>query len=101
MRKRVLIWSCLVWVPVAALGADAKKECCFTNVAYSGVCQVTPGEGESCTSILQYLNRPNSVGKNYCMNTTVRGGWKKKSCEAKPKEGTAEGRKSPEVRPAP
>ena len=95
MRNRLLIWSCFVLAPIAALAADAQKECCFTNLAYSGVCQVTPAEGETCASVLQYLNRPNSAGKNYCSSTAVRGGWKKQKCQAK----TAEGRRSPEDRP--
>jgi hypothetical protein len=54
--------------------------CCFKNIRYSGVCQVDPGEGESCASILSYLNNPMSVGKTYCTNTNVRGGWKKTKC---------------------
>ena len=28
--------------------ADAGAKCCFTNPAYTGVCQVTPQEGETC-----------------------------------------------------
>jgi len=58
-----------------------QSPCCFENPRYSGTCQVTPGEGESCASILAYLNNPNSVGKNYCGNTKVRGGWTQVSCE--------------------
>jgi hypothetical protein len=42
---------------------------------------VTPGEGETCSSILAYLNNPNSVGKSYCGNTKVRGTWKQVDCE--------------------
>ncbi len=55
--------------------------CCFTNPRYSGVCEVTPGEDETCSSILGYLNNPNSVGKSYCGGTTVRGGWSQVACE--------------------
>ncbi len=55
--------------------------CCFENPRYSGTCEVTPGEDESCGSILGYLNNPNSVGKNYCGNTKVRGGWSQVTCE--------------------
>jgi len=58
-----------------------QEPCCFENPRYSGTCQVTPGEGESCSSILGYLNNPNSVGKSYCGNTKVRGGWSQVSCE--------------------
>jgi hypothetical protein len=71
-------------------GADTAEEaqpvtqqepCCFENPRFSGTCSVTPGEGESCSSILGYLNNPNSVGKSYCGNTKVRGGWTQVSCE--------------------
>ena len=61
--------------------AVGKDPCCFTNPRYTGVCQVTPGEDETCSSILGYLNNPNSVGKAYCGGTTVRGGWSQVSCE--------------------
>ena len=42
---------------------------------------VRPAEGETCASILAYLNRPNTVGKTYCDNTTVRGGWQLAKCK--------------------
>ena len=62
----------------AAIG---QAPCCFENPRFSGTCEVTPGEEESCSSILGYLNNPNSVGKTYCGNTKVRGGWTAVSCE--------------------
>jgi hypothetical protein len=55
--------------------------CCFTNPRFSGTCKVVPGEGESCSSILGYLNNPNSSGKAYCGGTTIRGGWTQVTCE--------------------
>jgi len=61
--------------------AVGQAPCCFENPRFSGTCQVTPGEEESCSSILGYLNNPNSVGKTYCGNTKVRGGWTAVSCE--------------------
>ena len=61
--------------------AVAAEKCCFTNPRYSGVCEVTPGEGETCSSILGYLNNPNSSGKAYCGGTAVRGGWSQVACE--------------------
>ena len=64
--------------PVAVSGADP---CCFTNPRFTGVCSVTPGEDETCASILAYLNNPNSTGKAYCGGTTVRGGWTQVACE--------------------
>jgi hypothetical protein len=60
---------------------EAKEPCCFTNSRYTGVCQVTPAEDESCGSILVYLNNPNSSGKGYCGGTSIRGGWQQASCE--------------------
>lgn len=65
----------------ASADAVATDPCCFENPRYSGVCEVTPAEGESCSSILGYLNNPNSVGKAYCGGTAVRGGWSQTACE--------------------
>ena len=56
-------------------------ECCFTNPRFTGICKVVPGEDETCSSILAYLNNPNSVGRTYCGNTKIRGGWQQVSCE--------------------
>jgi hypothetical protein len=64
--------------PQSAIG---KQPCYFENPRFSGTCQVAPGPEESCGDILAYLNNPNSVGKNYCGNTKVRGGWTTVSCE--------------------
>ena len=58
-----------------------QEPCCFENPRYSGTCQVTPGPDESCADILSYLNNPNSVGKSYCGNTKVRGGWTEVACD--------------------
>jgi hypothetical protein len=68
----------------APVGSEKEERCCYTNShGYQGVCEVTPGEGETCASILAYLNNPQSVGKNYCGNTKVRGGWKQVPCDEK------------------
>ena len=63
------------------VAATQEGPCCFENPRFSGTCQVTPGPEESCSSILSYLNNPNSVGKSYCGNTKVRGGWSSVACE--------------------
>ena len=60
---------------------NGQQPCCFENPRFSGTCQVVPGPEESCGDVLGYLNNPNSVGKNYCGNTKVRGGWTTVSCE--------------------
>lgn len=70
---------CLVLVPLQGFAADP---CCFENPRYTGVCTVTPDEDETCSSILGYLNNQASVGKSYCGNTTIRGGWASTDCDA-------------------
>jgi hypothetical protein len=73
----------LVLAAVLPLTAQAQKPattCCFNNQRYTGTCEVTPGEGESCASILAYLNNPSSTGKSYCGSTTIRGGWSQVQC---------------------
>jgi hypothetical protein len=61
--------------------SETKEVCCFNNPAYSGTCRVEPAEGETCGSILAYLNNPMSQGKNYCGGTKVRQGWQQVKCE--------------------
>lgn len=73
----------LLAVPLA-LAAAAQADparCCFTNQAYSGVCEVTPAKDETCADILSYLNNPQSSGKSYCGGTNVRGGWESVTCK--------------------
>jgi hypothetical protein len=70
----------------AAAGIAAAKErprpsCCFAHPQHAGTCVVHPARGETCASILTYLNRPRSTGKTYCENTTVRGGWTRVGCK--------------------
>ncbi len=71
-------------IGVAVVGhprsAGSGEPCCFKNDAYGGTCTVAPGEGETCESILAYLNNPMSTGKMYCGGTTVRGGWARVDC---------------------
>jgi hypothetical protein len=67
----------------AVLQESAPQKCCFTNPQHTGTCEVTPATGETCASILAYLNNPNSLGKTYCESTTVRGGWQSVSCAPK------------------
>ena len=76
----------LLGVASAVLGAAVPKPCCFTNDRYAGVCRVVPDNGETCTSILTYLNSPTSIGKTYCDSSNIRGGWREVSCDpGKPK----------------
>jgi len=69
--------------PVAA--QDPRPSCCFENPRYVGVCEVEPTKDETCASILEYLNNPQSAGKPYCNSTAIRGGWKVVPCEPKMK----------------
>jgi hypothetical protein len=57
-----------------------RPPCCFAHPQYAGVCVVHPGKGETCATILSYLNKPRSTGKSYCRNTIVRGGWTRAGC---------------------
>ena len=50
-----------------------------------GTCEVEPAQDETCATILEYLNNPQSQGKNYCNSTSIRGGWKSVPCEPKMK----------------
>ena len=67
----------------AAQAVAAGQACCFTNPQYTGKCVVQPAADETCASILDYLNNPQAQGKNYCGNTTVRGGWTQVDCAEK------------------
>lgn len=69
-----------VAVLAPALVALAAEPCCFANDRYEGVCTVIPGEGETCGSVLAYLNNPMSTGRTYCGNTKVRGGCVQVNC---------------------
>lgn len=60
------------------IGGD---KCCFNNPRYTGKCEVTTGPDETCSDVLAYLNNQASVGKTYCGNTKVRGGWAQIGCE--------------------
>jgi hypothetical protein len=68
-------------VLVPARTAGSAEPCCFANDRYQGTCTVVPGEGETCESILSYLNNPMSTGKSYCGGTRVRGGWAQVDCK--------------------
>ena len=61
------------------------ENCCFTNPRYSGICEVTTGPDETCSDVLAYLNNQASVGKTYCGNTKIRGGWAQVECEGEPR----------------
>lgn len=95
--KHLVPVLCLTLLLIGGIAATSiaseEAPCCFTNPRYSGQCKVTPGADETCADILSYLNSQNSVGKAYCGNTTIRGGWASVTCEEKqttPIEGFTE-----------
>jgi hypothetical protein len=65
---------------------DPRPNCCFTNARYVGTCEVEATKDETCAAILEYLNNPQSQGKAYCGNTSIRGGWQQVPCEPKMKQ---------------
>ena len=69
----------------AASADDPRPPCCFENPRYVGICEVDPAKDETCASILEFLNNPQSTGKSYCNSTAIRGGWKIVPCEPKMK----------------
>ena len=82
--RGTVAWAAVVLVVLAAAAvgrsAEAPAPCCFINDQFRGVCRVVPAAGETCDSILAYLNNPSSVGKAYCDRTTIRGGWVRTGC---------------------
>ena len=97
MRNALLVLGCLL--STGALAGEPEAKCCFTNAAYAGVCEVVPAKGESCQSIRDYLNTPNSVGKSYCAGTAIRGGWELVACKSDPQASSAPGRSTRRVGP--
>jgi uncharacterized protein (TIGR02246 family) len=59
---------------------SAEERCCLNNFRFSGGCMVVVRGDETCQDVLAYLNNFNSVGKYYCGNTTIRGGWSLVDC---------------------
>ena len=107
LKRGVLtVLCCSLFIAGVAAAAEIEGEpttavqqepCCFENPRYSGTCQATPGPDESCGDILTYLNTPNSVGKGYCGNTPVRGGWSQVPCSGDAAAGTMTCESSPAV----
>jgi len=60
--------------------SSAAEPCCLANFRFAGGCMVVPSASETCQSVLDYLNRFDTVGRDYCGSTTVRGGWTLTQC---------------------
>lgn len=86
MKRRYLLtrtYSLLLAAAVlltAPSQAQAQDKCCFNNYRFAGGCAVVPTGTETCSSILSYLNSFDAVGRYYCDNTMVRGGWTTTVC---------------------
>ncbi len=65
---------------VAPAQVQADESCCLNNFRFAGGCMVVVRGQETCQDVLGYLNNFNSVGKYYCDNTTIRGGWSLGDC---------------------
>jgi hypothetical protein len=92
-----IIFGGLLALRLLAPGAlDAQEagaaKCCFQHVGYNGTCVVEPAEGETCESILTYLNTPGTVGKTYCGGSRLRGGWVAVDCDHPQRRGDAPSR---------
>jgi ketosteroid isomerase-like protein len=74
------VGAVLCAVVVAPNLAQAQEMCCLNNFRFMGGCMVVRSGSETCQSILAYLNNFNSVGKYYCDNTMIRGGWSLSEC---------------------
>ena len=60
---------------MAPVEVRAEERCCLNNFRFAGGCMVVVRGQETCQDVLAYLNNFNSVGRYYCDDTTVRGGW--------------------------
>lgn len=80
--RHLAAMAALALLAGTAQAGEGAKACCFNNPRYTGTCEVTPAEGETCAAILAYLNNPSAVGKQYCGNTNIRGGWQQVACQA-------------------
>jgi uncharacterized protein (TIGR02246 family) len=76
----LLLVTAIAVVLVAPAEVQADENCCLNNYRFAGGCMVVARGSETCESILGYLNSFQSVGKYYCDNTTVRGGWSLSDC---------------------
>jgi hypothetical protein len=65
-----------------AKNASRSDQCCYNNFQFAGTCVVTIGENETCADPLAFLNNFQSVGRQYCRNTQIRGGWTEVPCSS-------------------
>jgi len=78
--KTLLLVTAIAVALVTPAEVQADENCCLNNYRFAGGCMVVARGSETCGSVLGYLNSFQSVGKYYCDNTTVRGGWTLSDC---------------------
>jgi ketosteroid isomerase-like protein len=78
--KVLLVAAVMAVVFVAPAQVQADESCCLNNFRFAGGCMVVVRGQETCQDVLSYLNNFNSVGKYYCDNTMIRGGWSLSDC---------------------
>ena len=78
--KTLLLVTAIAVALVTPTDVQADENCCLNNYRFAGGCMVVARGSETCESILGYLNNFQSVGKYYCDNTTIRGGWSLSDC---------------------
>ena len=90
IKLAAILGAGLILAPIHVTAQEKQPAttCCFTRDGYQGVCRVEPGEGETCETILAYLNSPHTVGKAYCGRTRLRTRWVLVDCDT-PKEKPA------------
>lgn len=90
--RRARSLAAIALVPLLAAAAHAgqgERRCCFNNARYTGTCEVTPADDETCQDILAYLNNASAAGKQYCGNTNIRRGWTEVACQAASRASSA------------
>jgi ketosteroid isomerase-like protein len=78
--KVLLVVAIMTVVFVAPGEVHADESCCLNNFRFAGGCMVIARGQETCQDVVSYLNNFNSVGKYYCDNTMIRGGWSLGDC---------------------
>lgn len=78
--KTLLLVATIAAVLVTPTEVQADESCCFNNYRFAGGCMVVARGQETCHDVISYLNSFQSVGKYYCDNTTIRGGWSLSDC---------------------
>jgi uncharacterized protein (TIGR02246 family) len=78
--KTLVLAGAIALMLISGTNLAAEERCCLNNFRFAGGCMVVVRGDETCSDVLAYLNNFNSVGKYYCDNTMVRGGWTLSDC---------------------